>query len=46
MDDAVHANVTPPTLELNVTNVLLVPEHMVWVNGLLVTVGVGLTVIV
>ena len=44
--EAVHAKVAPLTLDVKFTNVLLIPEHMVWVNGLFVTVGVGLTVIV
>ena len=43
---AVHANVAPPTFDVSVTNVELAPEQMVWVNGLLLIVGVGLTVIV
>jgi hypothetical protein len=44
--DAVHAKVAPPTFDVKVTNVLLAPEHMVWVNGVFVTAGVGLTVTV
>ena len=43
---AAHAKVAPPTFDVSVTNVELAPEQMVWVNGLLLTVGVGLTVIV
>ena len=44
--EAVHANVAPLTLDVNVTNVLFAPEQMVCVNGLLVIAGEGLTVIV
>ena len=41
----VHANVAPATLLDNATFVA-VPEHIVCVAGVAVTVGVGLTVIV
>jgi len=40
---AVHAKVVPATLEVSVTRVVLPPEQMVWVSGVLVTAGVGLT---
>ena len=43
---AVHAKVAPATLDVNVTNEVLPPEQIVWVNGELVTVGVGLTITV
>ena len=43
---AVHAKVVPATPEVRVTSVELAPEQIVCVNGELVTVGEGLTVIV
>ena len=43
---AVQAKVAPPTSEVRVTSVVLAPEQIVCVNGLLVTVGIGFTVTV
>ena len=43
---AVQAKVAPLTLEVSVTSVVLLPEQMVCDNGVLVTIGVGLTVTV
>ena len=40
---AVHAKVVPVTFDVSVTSVVLPPEQMVCVNGVLVTVGFGLT---
>ena len=40
---AVHAKVVPLTFEVRVTRVVLVPEQMVWVNGVFVTFGFGFT---
>ena len=42
---AVHAKVAPDTLDVSVTSVEAAPEQIVCVNGLLLTVGVGFTVI-
>ena len=44
--DAVHVNVAPVTFEVRVTRVEFPPEQMVCVNGVLETVGVGLTITV
>ena len=41
---AVHAKVAPLTLEVRVTSVELDPEQMVWVKGVLLTVGDGFTI--
>jgi hypothetical protein len=43
---AVHAKVAPATFDVSVTSVVLPPEHIVCVNGVLLTVGDGLTSIV
>ena len=40
---AVQAKVAPLTSEVRVTNVVEVPEQMVWVNGVFVTAGFGFT---
>ena len=40
---AVHAKVAPLTSDVNVTNVVLVPEQIVCDNGELVTAGFGFT---
>ena len=40
---AVHAKVAPVTSEVRVTRVVLAPEQMVCVKGVLVTDGFGLT---
>ena len=36
---AVHVKVVPAMLEVSVTRVVLPPEQIVWVSGVLVTVG-------
>ena len=41
---AVQAKVAPVTLEVKVTKVVALPEQIVCVRGLLLTVGIGLTV--
>jgi hypothetical protein len=42
--EAVHEKVGEPAPEVRVTKVVFAPEQMVCVNGLLVTVALGLTV--
>ena len=40
---AVQAKVAPVTLEVKVTKVVALPEQIVCVRGVLLTVGIGLT---
>jgi hypothetical protein len=40
----VHAKVVPVTFEVKFTSVELFPEQTDWLNGVLVTIGLGFTV--